>query len=151
MIVIDTREKYPLTFGAYGIAYMSSKLDTGDYTFYGFEDKVCIERKRSICELVLNIGSDWKRFSQELERMKHYEYKYILCEFSSDDIDNFPNCSCLPKHLKSKIRIKPQFIISRIEFIQNEYDITFLFCKSRNEAERTIVDLYESISVSIEK
>jgi ERCC4-type nuclease len=149
MILVDTREKYPLTFGAYGIDYQSMKLDTGDYTFKHYEDKVCIERKRTICELVINIGSDWKRFSLELQRMQSYEYKYILCEFEASDIYKFPNCACLPKALRGKIRIKPQFIVSRIEFIESEYGVSFIFCPSRDKAEKVIVDLYESISLSV--
>lgn len=145
MIYCDTREKYPLQFDMYNIPYQSKKLDTGDYTFAGYEDVVCIERKRTVCELALNIGSDWKRFSAELERMQYFTHKYILCEFSPADIERYPNCKCVPISKRKFIKIRPQFIQKRIDDIQDQFNIIFFFCQNTVEAEQKVVELYETI------
>lgn len=145
MILVDTREQYPFQFEAYGIATKVCKLDTADYTFEGYQDKICIERKRSVSELAHNIGKDWKRFSAELERMKVFPHKYIICEFPTEDILNYPNVNCMPKKVRKYIRITPQFIIKRIEQIENDYNIIFFFCNSTEHAEQTVIELYREL------
>lgn len=146
MIIQDTREKFPLSFAMFGIDVVVRKLDTGDYTFGGFEDAVCIERKKSVSELATNIGSDWKRFAAELERMKSFSHKYILCEFPLQDVYDYPNCECIPKYKRKYIRISSKFLLSRIEYIQDHYDIIFFFCNSSTEAMEKVVELYDEIT-----
>lgn len=145
MILVDTREQCPFLFEAYGITTKSCKLDTGDYTFLDMEDQICIERKKTVSEFATNIGKDWKRFSAELERMKVFPYKYIICEFPIEDIENYPNVNCIPKKVRQYIRITPQFIIKRIEQIENDYNIIFFFCSTTEQAEQTVIDLYREL------
>jgi ERCC4-type nuclease len=145
MIIQDTREQTPFCFEAYGIKTKVQGLKTGDYTFVGFEDKVCIERKKSVSELAQNIGSDWKRFSAELQRMSQFEHKYIVCEFPVQEVENYPNVACIPKRIRKYIKIRPAFIIKRIEEIENDYGITFFFCNSTTHAEEVILELYYDI------
>ena len=144
-IIQDTREQIPLDFSPYGIKTISKKLDTGDYTFLGLEDIICIERKRNICELALNIGKDWIRFAKELDRMQTFQYRYIICDFSSEDIDIYPNCVCVPKKYRKYIKIRPKFIHKRIEEIRSEYEIEFLFCGSSLQSEQVIMELYDKL------
>lgn len=149
MILIDTREQHPFQFEAYGITTKVCKLDTGDYTFLGMEDKICIERKRSVSELAHNIGKDWKRFSRELERMQAFEKKYIVCEFPAQDIEDYPNVSCIPSKVRKYIKITPQFIIKKIEQIEDEYNIIFFFCSNTGHAEQTVIDIYMELCQTI--
>ena len=73
-IIKDTREQEGYTFEPSSSRYhkcegmVVRKLDTGDYSLEGLEDKVCIERKASVVEFANNIGHDAVRFAKEIER-----------------------------------------------------------------------------------
>lgn len=56
-------------------------LCTGDYSLQGYEDKIRLERK-SLQDLIMCVGRERKRFERELERLKKYEYRSIICEGS---------------------------------------------------------------------
>src|SRR5688572_21485405 len=109
MIIIDSREQQPFDFSIYGIEQKVCCIETGDYTFANHEGTVCIERKKSVEELAINFGSDWKRFRKELERMSGFEYKIIICEFPIEDIHTFPKGTKIPKHVQKYVKIKPAF------------------------------------------
>lgn len=84
-IIIDTREKLPLSFkclhirGVKELPTITRKLDVGDYSIAGFEDQVFIERK-SVNDLYGTLFSGRERFERELERAKDHKYKYLLVE-----------------------------------------------------------------------
>ena len=77
-IIKDTREQEGYTFEPSSSRYhkcegmVVRKLDTGDYSLEGLEDKVCIERKASVVEFANNVGHDAVRFAKEIERMKKF-------------------------------------------------------------------------------
>ena len=61
-VIKDTREQDGYTFERFESRYHAcagmvvQKLDTGDYSLVGLEDKLCIERKGRISELAINLG-----------------------------------------------------------------------------------------------
>jgi len=123
LVYVDSREKIPWDFS--DVNCEISTLTTGDYTVAGLQDKLCIERKKSVSELSSNIVLD--RFYKELGRMQSYRYKYIICEFSFGDIVNFPMGSDVPKHLWRKLRVGSKFIIKKVCDIMVEYNVPFIF------------------------
>ena len=89
VVIKDTREQKGWIFHK-GDACDGMKLNalkTGDYTLEGFEDAVCIERKRSVEEIANNVGKEKKRFDAEMLRIQEYPFKYIICEFSMKDVN----------------------------------------------------------------
>jgi len=92
-----------------------SHLKTGDYIIKELPDIVVIERKGRISEWSQNV---WQpRFERELERLAKFPRAYILCEFSMDDIYNFPYSSDIPKYKWKKLKITANFIAKRtLEF-----------------------------------
>ncbi|MFA5758804.1 MAG: ERCC4 domain-containing protein [Clostridia bacterium] len=58
------------------------KLDAGDYSVVGLEDKVVIERKNGFGELFTNMTpkANKVRFENEMARMVNIPHKYILIE-----------------------------------------------------------------------
>ena len=86
-VIKDTREQDGYTFEAFTGRYTSckgmivEKLDTGDYSLEGLEDRLCIERKGRISELAINLGKDKARFMREIERMKEFEFRFLVLEF----------------------------------------------------------------------
>lgn len=137
LIVRDTREKsdfgYHFQADNYCAGTMVKKVDVGDYTIRGLEDFVCIERKRSVDEFAKNITED--RFLEQLKKMKEIRFKFIIFEFSMNDVEMFPASSKAPIHLRQRIRIHPNFIKKRINQCRNDYNIHVLFCNNRILAE----------------
>lgn len=81
IMILDTREKknehIKRVLNANDIKYVERKLDYGDYSFYiefedgeiiSFEDKIVVERKKDLDEIVGNITKERVRFEAELER-----------------------------------------------------------------------------------
>ena len=83
-LVVDTREQTPL-FLTYRPWIIYKKLDQGDYSVLGFEDKIAIERK-SISDLLSVIGKNRERFEREIARLKNYWWKGLLIEGTEKDV-----------------------------------------------------------------
>lgn len=131
-IIVDTREKTPWEFEK----STSRKLDTGDYSVEGYEDKICIERKKSVNEISRNIVND--AFWREMERMKEIPHRVIICEFSQQDVIQYPRNVSFA--FRSKIKIGGKFIMSRLRKIQDEYGIEIQFCHNSNIAKTYATD-----------
>jgi ERCC4-type nuclease len=78
VIVIDTREQRPYGFGD-KVSIQRKALQTGDYSVAGLENEIAIERK-SLDDLIGSLSAGRERFNKELERLKHYPVKAIVCE-----------------------------------------------------------------------
>lgn len=132
-IIIDTREQTPWHFtDACVNTIVCTSLKTGDYTIVGFEDILCIERKRSVSEIARNVTED--RFIRELERMAAFPYSFLICEFAISDILVYPMGSDIPKNRWRKIRIRAPFILKRLSQIMINYHIPILFCENAQNA-----------------
>lgn len=126
-VVVDTREQTPWGFRSLWVSLkdakvplvihtVSEKLDTGDYSIVGFEDKLTIERK-SFDDALNTFIHGRERFERELERMKEYEFAVVMMEF--------------PEHkLKRQIpgrNINPQSVIESIRAWRQRYGVHFIF------------------------
>jgi hypothetical protein len=120
-------------------------LKEGDYTIEGLEEVLRIERKRTTSELAINLGSKFKQFKAEFEKLKRFKYKYLVCEFSLDTLLEFPVNSSVPKYLWSKLRLNGKFMLKKIEELSAEYGVEFLFCNNKYEAEQTVLEIFRSV------
>lgn len=159
-VIIDTREQLPLPFESLGCEIISKKLDEGDYSTVDLleyeqatgEKTVRIERKRNTAELAGNLGKDFTRFEKELQRLLPYKRKILLCEFTYDDILKFPEGSGIPKNrwfrkgkngrMVKNVRMTPQVIISKLEYIENIYDIEIIYCPNKFEAAKKVIEVF---------
>jgi len=129
-IIVDTREQQPWVFPTHTISV--AKLDTGDYSLSGLEEKLCIERKKTVGEFANNIIE--KRYNDWVTRMSEYQYKFLLLEFSLSDVYSFPRNSGIPKYLWNKTRISPKFLLKKLTELEVIYGIHVLFCDSSTTA-----------------
>ena len=113
-ILVDTREKTPLFTGAKVI-----KLDTGDYTFEGYEHELAIERKSSVYEFARNITE--KRFNDWVRRLAEFKHAYMVCEFTLDDVAIYPKKSGVPPRARRYIRVKPPFIFKMLAIVTGKH------------------------------
>lgn len=140
-VIIDTREQQPWEFER--VAYANRKLDTGDYSVEGYENLLCVERKKSVGEIATNITE--KRFKDVLERMKQYKYSFLILEFDLEDIYQFPIGSNIPKRLWNTLRVSSGFIIKNLLEIQLQYGIHVLFCGDATNASKMALTLMKKV------
>lgn len=140
-VIIDTREQQPWEFER--VAYANRKLDTGDYSVEGYENLLCVERKKSVGEIATNITE--KRFKDVLERMQQYKYSFLIMEFDLEDIYQFPIGSNIPKRLWNTLRVSSGFIIKNLLEIQLQYGIHVLFCGDATNASKIALTLMKKV------
>lgn len=116
-------------------------LKTGDYTIKGLEDLICLERKKTTGEIAINLGQKYKQFSAELERMSTIKYKYVICEFTIENLTEFPTNSGIPKYLWKHIRVSGKFLLSRINSLSETFGVEFIFAGNKTNAEQKAIEL----------
>jgi ERCC4-type nuclease len=86
VLVIDTREQRPLfTPPPERLTITHKALQHGDYSIYGFENKVAIERKK-MSDLMSYIGSERERTVKKLNAMSDLCFKALVVEENWDDL-----------------------------------------------------------------
>jgi len=151
-IIKDTREKQGYTFAASRTKYhvckgmVVRKLDTGDYSVEGLEDKVCIERKASVVELANNVGVSRRRFDAEIERMKEFPHRFLVLEFSLTDLMDFPEGSDVPDREIKKLRITNKYMLRYLMELQINHGVNVIFCDSKKNAKWTVLSILKRIN-----
>ena len=163
-VIKDTREKDGWIFSPYDMCdgMEVNTLHTGDYTLRGFEDVVCVERKASVSEIATNLGKKKKAFYNEMERMRDFNFRYLLLEFSALDVIDYPlsllneedrelyelyksgevddagEAFELPDFKRFKIveqtKISGKYLIKSLMELSIKYDINVMFCGNKNGA-----------------
>jgi ERCC4-type nuclease len=147
-VIKDTREQQGYFFGAYQscLGMVEQKLDTGDYTIQGLEDKVCIERKSSVEELAINLGQKKYAFLDEIERMKNFEHKFLVLEFTLEDLAEFPKNTRIPADKISSVKITGKYILKCLIEFQLYNGVHVLFCGDKQHAFVTICSILKRIN-----
>lgn len=151
-VIKDTREQDGYTFEPFNGRYTSCKgmvvrkLDTGDYSLEGLEDKLCIERKGRISELAVNLGKDKARFMREIERMKDFPYKFLILEFSLEDLMKFPVDSDIPEAKWKSMKITNKYILKMLVEFQLYDGIHVIFCGSKKNAKFVINSILKRVN-----
>lgn len=147
-VIKDTREQEGYHFSKYDKCegMVERKLDTGDYSIEGLEEKICVERKASPEELATNLGQKKYAFMNEIERMKPFRHKFILLEFSLQDLVDFPEGSRIPESQKAKVKISGKYMLKMLMEFQLKHDIHVLFCGNKYNAFLTLTSLFKRIN-----
>ena len=145
VILTDTSEKNGWSFNSFDkcLAVTRWGLKTGDYTVRGLERDLVVERKASTGELAMNLGKKRKAFEAEIERMSSFRWKYILCEFSIDDLMNFPRNSGIPKKNLKFVRMNGKFMWKKLCEYQEQSGVEVVFCDSKLDAEERAMFIFE--------
>lgn len=145
-IIIDTREKKDLfLFKTFPVETKVKKLDTGDYSIRGFENKITIDRKRDSNELQMCYGQKWRTFSDLLKRMEDFDEAYILCTFPYNHLEIFPRESNIPKSRWRRIKTSASFLRYRTKKIQEDFpNIKILFGNTHYESEEIAYNILKT-------
>ena len=152
-VIKDTREQEGYYFSEYGTCsgMVERKLDTGDYSIEGLEDLICIERKGCAEELAQNLGQKKHAFLNEIERMKEIPHRFIVLEFSLEDLVEFPENSRIPESQKKKLRISGKYMLKCLMEFQIWYDTKILFCGDKNNAFLVTNSIFKRLSELFQK
>jgi len=121
VIVVDTREQDEYTFGDADV--VRRKLDAGDYSIAGLENRVAIERK-NINDFVNTVIYQKERFHEELCALARMDFAAIVVEASLTDI--------LEHRYKSGVR--PVSVIGAAVAVMVKYRVPIIFCGNRQLA-----------------
>ena len=143
IILQDTKEKLPWSFARYEQCdeQKPTHLTEGDYTIEEYPYLIAIERKKSVSEIATNLGLKYVQFKNEMEKLKEYRYRYVVCEFSESEVVNYPHSSKLPRAVKAKLRMSGKFLMKRIQDLHICYEIPFIYCGNREMAQRKAMEL----------
>lgn len=135
-VIKDTREQDGYFFGPFNTCagMVEEKLDTGDYSIKGMEDKICIERKGCVEELAVNLGQKKYAFLAEIERMEAFPHKFIVLEFSLDDLIKFPNDTRIPVKNKASLKITGKYMLKCLFEFELYNNVHVLFCGNKTNA-----------------
>ena len=144
-VIIDTREREPWDFSEEELCTSQEvrKLDTGDYTIEGLEEKLCIERKGSLVEFANNVVQD--RFWAEMDRMLSFPLRFLILEFSLPSLLNYPAGLGLAQRILDKIKITPSFLLKNIAKLQLQYGVNVIFAGNRYAAEKIALTLFKNV------
>lgn len=136
VVVKDTREQDGYYFSEFNTCkgMVERKLDTGDYTIDGLENKICIERKGCIEELAVNLGQKKHAFLDEIQRMKEFDHKFLVLEFHLEDLLKFPDDTRIPDKNKSSMKITGKYILKCLMEFQIYDQIQVVFCGNKHNA-----------------
>lgn len=132
-IIVDTREQKPLFTKNIEL----KKLDAGDYSIKGYEDKIAIERK-SLPDLFGTLGKGHARFKRELERAKTLNYFAIVIDGNYSDCMN----KTFPGAYHSKM--KGYVIMSILFTLHVKYGIIFFFSNNRTQSKSIIREIFKA-------
>jgi ERCC4-type nuclease len=147
-IIRDTREKHGQ--GWYFDPYvwpcddfLIKKLDIGDYSIFGLEEQVVIERKATVAEFARNVVE--ARFKRELEKLSYIPNRYIILEFPWHKIEMYPEGSDIPKKKWSSIRVRGKYMLKCINTYRIGYGIHVIACENSTFAQQTAFDILRQV------
>lgn len=147
-VIKDTREQDGYYFSAFNTCagMIEHKLDTGDYTIQGLEDKICVERKGCVEELAVNLGQKKYAFLNEIDRMKIFPHKFLILEFSLEDLLKFPDETRIPIKNKASLKITGKYMIKCLMEFALYNNVQILFCGDKHNAFLAVSSLFKRIN-----
>jgi len=139
-IIRDTREQagkgWIFRASANCSGMKKHKLDVGDYTIEGLEDKLVVERK-TIGDLWNTLGTKkgYERFLREWDRAKNHRLKFLVIEASIKDIDAGYRWS----------KVRPSLIHARLISLQVKHNIHVIFAGRLDKARGYIRRLFDKL------
>jgi len=135
-VIKDSREREGYFFSKFNNCngMIEEKLDTGDYSIVGFEDKICIERKGCVEELAVNLGQQKYAFLNEIERMKAYEHRFLVLEFSFEDLINFPDETKIPEDKRKTLKITGKYMLKCLMEFEIYENVHVIFANDKHNA-----------------
>ena len=147
-VIKDTREQEGYYFSKYNTCagMVERKLDTGDYSIEGMENLICIERKGCVEELAQNLGQKKHAFLNEIERMKEIPHRFIVLEFSLEDLVEFPENSRIPEAQKKRLKISGKYMLKWLMEFQLHDNVHVIFAGNKYNAFLLVSSIFKRVN-----
>ena len=144
VILIDDRERNPFRFGP-EFETKRVRLEVGDYTLEGLEDKVVIEKKSGLSELLTDLSGKYRqRFKRFLSRMSQYPIKIMIVQ------DHLENVTQAIRKLPPNARLTEATLYYWITAMQIDYGIQVFFIGNNPLIQKRYLNsLIQTIEVKI--
>jgi ERCC4-type nuclease len=130
VLVVDTREQTPLFDPKPdGLKLIHGKLDHGDYSVKGFEDRFAIERKM-LSDLCAYVARERKKTKFKMEYLSTLDFAALVIEESEEEV--------FFGHMMS--RVSPESIRQALVSFRVRYGVHVYMHKSRDHIERFVLD-----------
>lgn len=130
ILVVDTAEQLPLFDPIpIGLCVVRQVIPVGDYSVFGFEDKICIERKK-VSDFFAYIGREHDETARKLRYMSQMHWAGLVVEADIDDLYD----PSIPTAL-TREHVRGFFKALRVR-----YGVHVLVTGDRNEIERYVLD-----------
>jgi ERCC4-type nuclease len=128
-VIVDDREKK-----AWDLPYKVEKkrLKVGDYTIKGYEDKIAIEKKSGIIELLNDLANGYRgTFERFLKRLSEYPVKIIVVEDTLSELSINRALTHIRKKSRGKSRLTSRSVYYWVADIALKYGIPIVFVGKR--------------------
>ncbi|MCO6439006.1 MAG: ERCC4 domain-containing protein [Phycisphaerae bacterium] len=122
-IVIDSREQEPYAFTC---PAQCRKLEAGDYSVEGFQDRVAVERK-SLRDFATTVVHDFPRFAAELKKLARMDAACVVVEADLDQV-------LRGAHGEALRGTSPGTLLGNAIFIAVHHGVPVYWCGSRQAA-----------------
>lgn len=133
-----------------GHQVIRSKMFVGDVTLLN-DQSVCIDLKRNLQEVAMNVAQDHARFRREIERAQEYGISLIfLIEHGGavktlEDVQGWVN----PRQKDHPLALTGPRLYKIMLTIQNKYGIRWEFCDKRCTGKRIVELLCKEGNVNV--
>jgi ERCC4-type nuclease len=140
LIIRDTREQaghgWNFRASANCLGVEKKKLDVGDYTVSGLEDKLMVERK-SLGDLWNTLGQqkNYERFLREMERAKDHRLKYLVIEATLAQVDSGYKWS----------KVSPANLHAKLISLQVNHNLHVIFAGREDKARTWTRRLFDKV------
>jgi len=110
----------------YCLGTIQCPIETGDYMIKELPKQTfTIERKHSVGEIYNNLFE--KRFSDELDRLQSFKYRFIICQFDLKDVISFPYGSGIPSRYWDGLKANGNYILSKLSYFTIKLKIPVIY------------------------
>lgn len=128
-VLYDKQEKRPWVLP---FKMKRVNLKTGDYTFEGFEDKIAIEKKSGLIELLNDLANGYRpTFERFLKRLSEYPVKVIIVEDTLSELSINRALTHIRRKSGGKARLTAKTIYYWVAEIAAKYGIPIIFVGKR--------------------
>ncbi len=151
-ILVDSREKRPWDF--FGDddfeQVITQKLDAGDYSLLEPSGLIIIERKASADELFLNFSkkSEKERFYREVERLKQYQYRFIVIEQTLEELMNSGSYYVNKRQRKFSPYMPPAVVLNTLIDLMINHNIHVIFASHKGQSitKKLLLGAFKNVS-----
>ncbi len=104
------------------------------------------ERKGCAEELAQKLGQKKHAFLNEIERMKEIPHRFIVLEFSLEDLVEFPENSRIPESQKKKLRISGKYMLKCLMEFQIRDNRHVVFAGNKYNAFLLVSSIFKRIN-----